>query len=397
MDLSRFLEWNKISLDDVFSQANASLELVTGDVLFAAGSVVEGLGNYRSDLDLILITQRNDIQYTSLNDVTVTVGDCIIDIRVIQFAELEYLLMYFDQWSKQPREPRRAKQFTEAERMLLHRLRTGQPIYGETLFGQLRNQVNPTELARLKLDFARHFASTIQVDLDGFRTVGDHYSMLFAAQELLGHTIDALLAGYRRTNPYPKWRVRLLQDLPKNWDMQIPGRIDGLDPVQTFLKLHCAIQNDVPTKIFDHALQIVAFSRRVFPWAEYSLLDSQREQLSEGLIGSSASVSTFLEEPVLPHLNLDVEVSYQDNQLELRCLNRRENLYMLSPQMYLLLCLFDGKTTETEVVSYLEKLNSKNTFTVSLDEAKALVRYANLQAKPIFNQSQLDSIFSRFS
>ena len=130
MKLADFLSYKGISLEDILEEAKKCLRLASGDVLIVCGSLVEELGNQKSDLDLILITARQDIPFTSLNDVTIIVKQCVIDIRVIFYSQVEQLLDRFNHWSSQPRQPRSAKQFSFPESKLLHRLCTGRSVFG---------------------------------------------------------------------------------------------------------------------------------------------------------------------------------------------------------------------------------------------------------------------------
>src|SRR6202008_2286814 len=83
-------------------------------------------------------------------------------------------------------------------------------------------------LLRLKLHVARQAARTIQVDMAGLRDAGDHRSLAFAAQELMGHAIDAMLAAYGLSNPLLKWRSRLLERVPRDWELAMSVAPSGL-------------------------------------------------------------------------------------------------------------------------------------------------------------------------
>src|SRR5262245_44088896 len=112
MNLSAALSCRGADLDQLLFQAKASLGLTSGDVLFACGSLVEGLGNKQSDIDLILITSREDIAFSSLEDVFFLVGQCLVDVSVKQWVDVDSLLHRFDRWSHGPRDSRGALEFT---------------------------------------------------------------------------------------------------------------------------------------------------------------------------------------------------------------------------------------------------------------------------------------------
>jgi hypothetical protein len=389
MELADFLNYQKISLDDVVEQAKASLHLTAGDMLFVCGSLVEGLGNEKSDLDLILITARQDIPFTSLHDVALIVGQCVIDVRVVQRFEIDDLLKRFNLWSEHSRQLRLARQFNIADRKLLHRLRNGWALYGADDLGQLQNQLRPIDLARHKMDWECYLSSTILVDLAGLRSAGDYYSMPFAAQEALTHAVDALLAGYGYSNPSPQWRVRLLANLPSEWELDLPGRQTGLSARELFLSLHRVPQSITPSAVLDHALRITAFLRRLLPLIECRLLNPSLLRVLPAQLGRAGN------DRPLPHLDLDVTVRYNDGYFELLRLNERGQIFTLSLTEYSLLCLFDGETSRQDAVSYAERLLGNGSGSDLVEEMIALVRYGEFEARNFVDEQALNAILRR--
>ena len=379
MQLSDFLNYHKITLEDVAALAKSSLHLTADDTLFVCGSVVEGFGNEKSDLDLLLISAREDLPLTSRDATLLMMGHCAIDLRVIRRAAAETLLKRFAGWVDEPRQPRNARAFTHDERLFLHRLRTGEALAGTEDFRQLQNKVPLTDLLRHRLDCAQYMASRIQVDLAGLRSAGDQYSMMFAAQELLGHTVDALLAGHNYSNPHLKWRVRQLSELSPDWESDLPGRRTGMSARDLYWSLHAAPPSASPGLILDHALRIVAFSRRVFPWAEYRLLSPSSPPLF-----SYEHDETGTGLP-LPHLDLDVAVRYRAGKFELLRLHGDGVIFTLSPEEYSLSCLFDGQTASNKEDEEL------------LQEILALVRHGDLEARPFMDEQSLRTILHRAS
>lgn len=391
MELADFLIHQGISLDEVVEQARESLHLTAGDALCICGSLIEGLGNEKSDLDLILITNRQNIPFTSLTDVALIVGQCIIDVHVVGSSELEELLTRFNQWSEQPRQLRLAKGFTIADRKLLHRLQSGRALYGADDFLRFQGLIGKSDLSRYKLDWACYFSSTIQVDLAGLRSDGDQYSMLFAAQELLGHAVDALLARYGYTNPGRQWRTRLLAELPETWEMDLPGRRTGKSARDIYVSLHRAPQSITPHTILEYALRIVAFSRRLLPAIEYKLLSPDPLPLPP-----AHSDDVGHGQP-LPHLDLDVNVRYKQGHFELLRLNERGQVCALSEKEYSLLCLFDGETSKEHAAHYAKTLWGEETGSALVEEMLALVRYGGFEARHILDRQALRTILCQDS
>ncbi len=187
MNIAEFLYLRGTKPSSVVAEVAATIGLADDDALLAVGSLVEGLGNSKSDLDLLLITSRCDGVSSVQDSAALIVGGCIADLRIMRTVELEELLNRLDHWSRLPWEVTHAVKFTLEERTLMHRL-----LHGQVLHKDKRNRVaertpSLVELARLKLHFARQMSRTIQVDMVGYRETGDYASLVFAAQELLGH------------------------------------------------------------------------------------------------------------------------------------------------------------------------------------------------------------------
>jgi hypothetical protein len=381
MDVNEYLAKNHISLDEVVAKTDLAVHLVPGDILFMSGSLVEALGNDKSDLDLFLLTSRHDIDFTAcLNDVAIVVGDCLVDIRVVQHAAMSQLIDRFRDWARKPRQPRRSFEFVEDERKLLYRLKIGQSLYGHEQFEYLQNQISLVDLARHKLDWSRHLASTIQIDLAGLQGDGDHLSMVFAAQELLGYAIDGLLAGHGFSNPNNKWRVRYLSKLPESWEYQLPGRKIGQTAVDQFISLHRIPEVLTNVAISNYSLRIAAFSRVVFTWAEHTLLAPGKSR------ALSWKPKMIIEDntKIFPYLALDVELRYGNEGFEIVRLNDTGTGFRISDEAYLLLCLFDGETPKSSAAS---KSNL-------LDEMMTLVKYAQFEAESIIDDEKLQAILT---
>ena len=391
MDLHEYLCSHSLTLDDLTASIEQAIQLNAGDVLFAAGSLVEGLGNGKSDLDVFLLTRREDILLTSLNGLALLVRGCLIDVRVVQMSEVEALLDRFLRWASQPRHPRNALGIAYDDRKFLHRLSSGEPLFGETLLDTLRARLKFGDLARHKLDCARFLASTIQIDLSGLYQARDFLSMPFAAQDLLGYTADALVAGYGSTNPNPKWRARELDLLPDDWRDQVPGCPAGLSAAQMFVELHRAPAELTASSVFRHASRIVKFSRGVFPGIEYKLFGPREAALPRLPALESRSPS---EDP-LPHLDFDVQVSFQNGHFEMWRLNTPAILFELSPLGSSIVCLCDGESSKQETRSQAARHAGEDNAAVVVDTICEAIEYGGFELEAPVDENALRDILDR--
>ena len=350
MTLDEFLQLRQTQLPVVLLHVHKTMGLGADDVLLAVGSIVEGQGNSRSDLDLLLITPRDLNPRAASGSVTLVAGKCIIDVRVLKVDEIGELLARFETWSHLPWDLTHAAPFTPAERILLHRLHHGLVLHrGEN--EQVTARIPAlADLARLKLHVARQQARTIQVDMGGYREVGDYRSLVFAAQEVLGHAVDALLAGYQLTNPLPKWRSRLLESLPHDWEQSLRQRPTGLPAADLVFRLHRAPAQADRELALKHALGITTFARAVFLWAETTLVKGSS---AESKTAAWPRVTRKASETPLPYLDFDVDFFLTNGHVTVARLNEFSETIKMSSTEFSLALLFDGATTAREAERFV--------------------------------------------
>jgi len=346
MNLDDYLRNNGTDLSAIVSHARARIGVDDDDLLFAVGSLVEGLGNAKSDVDLLLITPR-DAGSRGARDVAWLSGKCLTDVQILRAAELDGLLQRFETWSRQAWDVTSPAKFTAPERRLLHRLRHGRLLLGHQR--RIGARIPSTaELARLKLQVARQTARTIQVDLAGLRGCDDYGSLVYAAQELLGHAVDALTAGYLLTNPTPKWRSRLLASLPASWEHELPVRPTGLAAGDAVWRLHRAPERPDAQVALEHAFRIATFARAVFVWAERRMVTGAAAPRSAATWPEAGRTGPT---PRLPCLDFDVDFFETTEAVYLARLNELDEALALSPRDFAVALLFDGVTTVREVES----------------------------------------------
>lgn len=347
MDLDEFLSQGGTDLASVLAALNADVRLHCEDEILAVGSLVEGIGNSRSDLDLLVITPRLRDQLRDTEFALVS-GRCLIDVKLVPRADYAALIARLSSWARAAWDVSQAANFTIDERILLHRVAHGHSI-GPPPPGQTKlPKTDLLDVARLKLHCARQMARTIQVDISGYRECGDYHSMGFAAQELLGHAVDGLLAAYHRTNPLTKWRSRLLESLPPEWERRIPIRPTGRSASDTFWQMNRAPERPEEAASVRHALGITTFARATFWWAELIVVE-QEDPASRQYNWAAHPRSTS--EPTLPHLAFDTDFHLAEDGVTLARLNTFSAAITVPWQEFGLALLFDGVTTAREADS----------------------------------------------
>jgi hypothetical protein len=342
IDLEELLRRGGADVPAVVAAVDAAVVVAPDDTLLAVGSLVEDLGSCKSDIDLYLITGRDAARLPEQDQVAVTAGTCLVDILILPAEKCASMSARLEAWANRRWSVVHAAGFPLPERTILHRLANGRVLHGPGDGRAIRPSA--TALARLKLHVARQNARTIQVDMVGYRSEEDYRSLVFAGQTLLGDAVDALLAGHGYTNPLPKWRSRLLERLPEQWEDDLAGRRLGRPAVDVVWDLHRAPDAATESAALEHAFRITTFARRVFAWAERVLL--HRPLPPHPL--SPAVTPAADAHPPLPCLDLDVDFALGDGYVALARLNDFGDAVTMTSEEFAICLFFDGVSTARE-------------------------------------------------
>jgi hypothetical protein len=353
MDLLEFLNLKGTDLPSVVAGVEAAVGLHADDILLAAGSIVEGLGNSKSDIDLLLITSRDPASLPARDELGLVMGRCVVDLRILRTAWVDESVDRLHRWSQAPWQVTEPVTFTLDERALLHRLLHGRLLnnLGDVGAEQVAARMpSRAALARLKLQVARQAGRTIQVDMVGYRETGDCRSLVFAAQELLGHAVDALTAGYELTNPTAKWRHRMLDRIPPGWAHALMLRPTKLTASEQFWRLHRAPELPQEGLALAHAFRITTFARAVFAWAEGRLVNPA---FAVPVPAAWPVVERQAHDVLLPCLDFDVDFVLGEDRVMIARLNEFGDPLELRPRELALVLLCDGATSVRESEAFL--------------------------------------------
>jgi hypothetical protein len=262
--LGEFLREKGLTLRGFSEKLHSAVGARRGDVLLAVGSIVEGLGNSHSDLDVYVVPSRRSTQFRRMQSAAYVVGSLVVDAQILHRHSVAALISRLYVWLQRATSEFPAP-FDAAERLVFHRLLTGRLLLqiSERALSGLRPTMGA--VIELKSRVARHLGRTVQIDMAGFHERRDWQSLVFSGQELLGHGIDAVLAMAALTNPTPKWRPALLRSLHQHGGSDISWI--GVRPstlARVFWELHRAPARATSQTATAHALRILGFTRAVF-------------------------------------------------------------------------------------------------------------------------------------
>ena len=366
MDHTEFFHLKDTALETIVEEARTKGNISEQDILILVGSLTEGLATQKSDVDLILITDRPPPTEDNKTSIAWQSGKCLVDMEFIQQSDVDTLLASFMGWSSADWDSTFAAKLSLDERKLLHRYVNG--IYLNDPDGSKKRRVAPysqTELAKLKLHTARHMARTIQVDIVGNLLNQDYRTAAFAAQELLGHATDAVLAAQGLTNPTPKWRSKLIELVSVenviDWCDQSSSFEDGIWQLHHFPKY----QQEV---VLDKIMALIAFCRAVFFYAECKLI--YPDLLAEDFkIYADFALRDKEQHALLPGLELDVDFHIADQEIYIGRLNEFGKATKVNYQQFMKVLQLDGFSSKQSILSQGQPKSDALTEEALLDEA----------------------------
>jgi hypothetical protein len=311
--LDERLHSHGLSRDDLSRSIAAALDDLGVRSCFAYGSIVEGLANAGSDLDIGAVLSGSG-EIAPISNRTLDLAGLDVDILFLPEAQLREL------GAKLRTMPRRSLRenalvTTYPERRMAHAILNGVHLFGETEAADLM-QIGKDILIAHLLRGARYWASNLQVDLNGMLQNRDWTCAIATAQEIGWRAADILLAARGRTNVNPKWRPALLRQLaPHAGDALL--HLERASPAERFYALHRApaiADHDGATR---HAEALVDFLRRTMLQAMPGVAD----HLSE--------VERTLPGPGFPGLALDVTLERVEQGIALVSLGRKGEALIL--------------------------------------------------------------------
>lgn len=214
--------FRKSNIKDYFGKDN----LYTS---YVAGSIFEGFGNLKSDIDVFVIVK--DFKLLKMDYFKSLLGMDIFEKKNriilaysyknvdfdIEIYELDFLYDYIDNLSK--------KDFSlkDIRYDLVHRLKFAECLSNITEFTELKSRINYDCFNMILPKKQCTFFNTKVTDIMGAFEAKEYNSSLKIALNLLEETMCSFLSLYGETNPSPKWLVKKIMryDSYKEHDLKL--------------------------------------------------------------------------------------------------------------------------------------------------------------------------------
>lgn len=253
------------------------------DVVVLSGTLLEGFGNLYSDLDLYVIGEhlptkgaevpatlviREDGCVRRINETLEESANILLDVQYYTFRELETLArslrtLYLE--SLQGTQIYRKALHPEDED-LIHKLLTGRTLQDGAGRFDARKTFDPGTFCFLK--YRNEMGGYAEFrDLVGSWTAGDLDTCLYNTRNYLISQVSGMMFLAGNTNPRPKWFVRRLASLDKNYSNLREGVMLWLDSARhTLPQKREAVQGacDLIDVAYRHCRNLLQTSPRYF-------------------------------------------------------------------------------------------------------------------------------------
>lgn len=258
---------SSLDLDAEVLLGHEGLDAVPGDcTVYLSGSLVEGLGNCGSDVDLFVIGNREPAGPLVIRKDGFAISIHFAGRRRIDF---EYWPRHaVDQIADKLARVRLGEDFVAeklapVEELFVHRLFIGLPLRDAPDLLALQALFDLKRFSGYLTQQAIHRIDGAQEDLRGMLEERQWDVAVFRARDLLELSADAWSFHRGRTNPLPKWRPRLLERLGDDpqaqqvrrtlWELEFP-----------FAAFGCPESRAVEA----HVRRCMAFSEQVVQWVQ---------------------------------------------------------------------------------------------------------------------------------
>ena len=237
-------------------------------IVFVAGSIVEGMDNAWSDVDLFVIDERPATG--GREPVSHEVRGLHVDVELWNQTVVADLVSKVESLSAAGN-MRRSRSLDRGQVEFAHRLATGVVLVGEAVASEWQLRLKAALPALLVLR-AAVLADGFHLDALGAMTAGDYHSAAWMSDQVLNAAIDAFLAAMGSTSENPKWRIRRLREVRErspNNAIAADGTVSLIHDEYVDIAFN---RRNTAIALAQLVRRNIRLANRVFPWACAQLL-----------------------------------------------------------------------------------------------------------------------------
>lgn len=245
------------------------------DIIYIAGSLVEGIGNKYSDIDIFILV--NDFEQLSSKDITYATeasktqfsklySNINCDIEYWPMSLLEDLIQQLDNMNLNDLGARALNQLKARNcnfgeiKTFLHRFINSEGIYNDAKLEMLKNRLDKNKFYRLAMRTIINGGDNIYDDVVGNLEIGNYETALLGARDMLAHSISAYIYSKGMSIDRMKWIYEKLRILSKNDN-------EALEVLNRFVKLSFYSPIGNHEELAEHVENMLSFSNKVIKLA----------------------------------------------------------------------------------------------------------------------------------
>lgn len=193
--------------------------------IYIAGSIMEGFGNEKSDVDIFVLYKSTDLKektqryfevnkgfniFNKNNKVIITSAFENTDLD-IEFYEIDYVKEFITQLDNS------VANYNDERYDLFHRLKYGVPLINEKNFNSLQKSVNFEKFNKLPAQMTKDYYAVKTKDIQGAYQEEMYDTSYYMAMDLLENCVNVFLAIHGETNPNRKWMFKKINRYNKQY------------------------------------------------------------------------------------------------------------------------------------------------------------------------------------
>jgi len=349
MDLATYLRHHGGDEGQLLTALAAVAPPGEDDIVYLSGSLIEGMGNHRSDLDVYCLLADPSARpaEATFGDVAIRLIEGLaVDIEMPPLAKVRDLMNRLAGFPSHTARDGRvsATAFSPGEIKLLHNLGVGRPLRGRERFEALRATLDPRALSRIGFDYASAYLDLLHADILGMIEVEQFEGARHLLRAYRMHLAGALLAACGETNPAEKWRSLKLRTL-QAWcaGLALPGDQSLGAFVEGWFALDETIGQEPPAQSLGRLLHM---TYALVPWA-LDRFYGGGVLAPEAARGIDAPARSEGSEPPLPALRLDCRLGRDGRGIWVTAIRSPDVLY-INTLAHEAVLSFDGRTPALE-------------------------------------------------
>lgn len=215
---------NNLSVNQILEYEDIVTRLSPREFVYISGSLVEGLGNKWSDVDVFVVGDLAPLGTGVLNVdsarvINHTIGDRRVDFEFVEQSHVETIINKLNSFDGNA-SVHSGGLLSTSDQKFLHLLRVGIPVCHNENHNKILATLDVKNLSQYLRRVAYENTNGCFEDLCGMVESQDFAVALLRSRDLISFATDVLLHHQGSTNPSTKWRIKILTKMAETFDRE---------------------------------------------------------------------------------------------------------------------------------------------------------------------------------